>query len=238
MIYVTGDTHGRTDLLTKRLKSIKKNDVLLVAGDFGFVWDGSKQENKLLKKLSKRPILFIDGANENHSLIDSFPLVDFCGGKARHICGRMYYLLRGQVYKFGEATLFTFGGVETDADFIDRDEDAARAAQPTLEQMKEGVTSASKTDGKIDYFVTHEAPSTLRATFTDARGGALNEYLDRLMKMCKFSGWYFGCYHLDRSVAGVYHALYSRTLPLVKTVGFTVEKPRKIKEKRSKEKKK
>ena len=144
--------------------------------------------------------------------------------------------MRGELYTFGQATLFAFGGAETDADLVNSDEEAARLVQPTHTEMKNGVNNASEKKGIIDYFVTHEAPATIRASLTDNRGGALNEYLDRLMRACKFEGWYFGCYHKDRSVAGVYNALYSDVEPLVKTGNFTVEKPRKIKEKHTEEK--
>ena len=225
MIYITGDIHGRREILKKRFRGLKKDDVLLVAGDFGFIWDGSQKERKFLEKMAKRPVLFIDGTNENYSLLEKYPIVDFCKGKARHICGRLYQLLRGECYEFGNATLFAFGGAETDADMADADEEAARHVQPTLEQLKNGVGSVSARDGKVDYFVTHEAPATIKATVTDNRGGALNEYFDRLMKACRFSGWYFGCYHTDRSIAGIYHSLYTRVLPLEKTDGFTVELP-------------
>lgn len=55
MIYVTGDTHGDIGRFkSKEIKKLKKNDVLIVCGDFGFVWDGSKKEQKILRWLGKR----------------------------------------------------------------------------------------------------------------------------------------------------------------------------------------
>lgn len=48
MIYVTGDTHADIDigkLSTSKFpqqKSLTKNDYLIVCGDFGLVWDGSR----------------------------------------------------------------------------------------------------------------------------------------------------------------------------------------------------
>ena len=224
MLYVTGDTHGRKEILKKRLKQIRRKDVLLVLGDFGFVWDGGKEEQKRLAKLGKRAILFLDGANENHELLASYPVVDFCGGKARHITGKLYQLLRGETYAFGDAVFFAFGGAETDADLVDTDEKAAKYVQPTLEEMKNGVRHLAEREGKIDCFVTHEAPSTIRATLTDSRGGALNEYLDRVMKESTFVDWYFGCYHIDRSVSKSYHAVYHKVFPTVKTDAFTADK--------------
>ena len=43
MIYVTGDTHGDASRFDDpRLKNLKQGDTLIVCGDFGFLWNGSK----------------------------------------------------------------------------------------------------------------------------------------------------------------------------------------------------
>ena len=68
LIYVTGDLHGDMERFkSKKLKKLKKGDTLIVCGDFGFVWDGGKKEQKLLKWIGKRryQILFVDGTHEN-----------------------------------------------------------------------------------------------------------------------------------------------------------------------------
>ena len=55
MIYVTGDTHGDYKVFSqKKFKNIKEGDTLIVCGDFGFIWNGSKEEMSVLKKLSKK----------------------------------------------------------------------------------------------------------------------------------------------------------------------------------------
>ena len=54
MIYFTGDLHGDYDRFkSKELKKLKKGDTLIVCGDFGFLWDGSKKEQSILKKIEK-----------------------------------------------------------------------------------------------------------------------------------------------------------------------------------------
>lgn len=51
MLYVTGDTHGDYERFTSSaLKKLKKGDTLFICGDFGFIWDGSKNEEKMLKR--------------------------------------------------------------------------------------------------------------------------------------------------------------------------------------------
>ena len=55
MIYVTGDTHGDLSRFeTGGARRLKKNDTVIVCGDFGFLWDGSPKEEKNLEKLRKK----------------------------------------------------------------------------------------------------------------------------------------------------------------------------------------
>ncbi len=43
MIYVTGDIHGDFNRFEeKELKKLKEGDVLLICGDFGFLWDNTE----------------------------------------------------------------------------------------------------------------------------------------------------------------------------------------------------
>ena len=65
MIYFTGDLHGDYDRFkSKELKKLKKGDTLIVCGDFGFLWDGSKKEQSILKKIEKLKyqVLFLEGS--------------------------------------------------------------------------------------------------------------------------------------------------------------------------------
>ena len=97
MIYVTGDVHADLGRFKGRAaKKLKKGDTLIVCGDFGFVWDGSKKEQRVLKWLGKRrySVLFVEGTHDNLDLLAGYPVVDFCGGKARQISGKCHQLLR------------------------------------------------------------------------------------------------------------------------------------------------
>ena len=42
-VYITGDMHGCLErLYDKNFRKLKAGDVLIVAGDFGYIFDGSK----------------------------------------------------------------------------------------------------------------------------------------------------------------------------------------------------
>ena len=66
MIYITGDTHGDISCFKNpKLNKLGEKDILIVCGDFGFIWNPQdKNERKNLEYLKKRKytICFVDGA--------------------------------------------------------------------------------------------------------------------------------------------------------------------------------
>ena len=77
MVYVTGDLHGDYSRFKRpEMKKLRAGDILLVCGDFGFIWDNSKQEQAVLKKLSEKKytIAFVDGCHENFDLLQQYRL--------------------------------------------------------------------------------------------------------------------------------------------------------------------
>ena len=117
MICITGDIHADlTRFNHKNIKKLRKNDSLIVCGDFGFIWDGSKKEKKILKQLGKKRynILFVDGCHENYDLLNQYEEKDWNGGRVRVISGRLMQLMRGNVYKLGEQKILAFGGGQSE----------------------------------------------------------------------------------------------------------------------------
>ena len=67
MIYITGDIHGRPDILDEILKILKPGDILIVVGDFGVgFFDSYCSEEKFYDYIAKMQItlIFIDGNHE------------------------------------------------------------------------------------------------------------------------------------------------------------------------------
>ena len=116
MVYLTGDTHGELDRFKHgKLRWLGKRDVVLVLGDFGFVWDGSKAEQKKLDWLRKRPytLLFLDGSHENYDLLAQYPTVELFGGKVQALGGNVYHVCRGSVLELEGKKYLCFGGAES-----------------------------------------------------------------------------------------------------------------------------
>lgn len=114
MIYVTGDTHANIDIeklnTTKfpQQKNLTKDDYLIICGDFGLCWDGSRREMWWQDWLTAKNFttLWIDGNHENFDMLYEFPLEDKFGGKVRQIAPDIYHLDRGQVLTIDGKKIF------------------------------------------------------------------------------------------------------------------------------------
>lgn len=242
MIYITGDTHGRFERLSSRRCPAGPGDFVMICGDFGGLWDGSREENYWLRWLSEKPftVLFVDGNHENFDMLGALPLCDWNGGSARRVADNIIWLCRGQVYEIDGISFFTMGGASShdmeggvlypdDADFETkrrrlnklhvryRVEHTSwwREELPSDEEMALGEQSLARAGNRVDVIITHCAPSSVQ----DMIGGAyahdvLTDYLDRIRASCAFRAWFFGHYHRELSFDGRFFSPGERLLPL------------------------
>ncbi len=221
MVYITGDMHGdpkRFD--TPAVKRLKKGDTLIICGDFGFIWDNSKHEQKTLKKLSKKKynICFIDGTHENFELLNAYPVSVWNGGKVHHIGGNVYHMMRGQIFKIDNMTFFTMGGGESPDIDIRFEENAwSKDEFPSREELLEGAENLEKINCKIDYVITHEPPVKIKGFLKlkdseTASVTGLNTYLEELSEACTFRRWFFGSMHLDKFISASHVAVFHNVI--------------------------
>lgn len=221
MLYFTGDTHGDIQRFAKRnIKTLKNGDTLFVCGDFGFVWDNSSAEQKMLNKLTKLPFLicFIDGTHENFKLLDAYPVVPWHGAKAHKIRDNIFHLMRGQLYDFEGKTVFALGGGENPELVLKDDEEITeRPEVPTKEEMLAGVESLEKAQYKVDYVITHEPPAKVRdflmlSSTENSTVTALGAYLDELAAQTEYGKWFFGSIHTDKFISSSSVSVFSNII--------------------------
>lgn len=207
------------------MKKLKNRDFVIVTGDFGFFWDNSRQEKENLEFLKKQPynILFIDGTHENFDLLESYPIVDYFGGKARKIADNIYHLLRGEIYIIEKKGIFTFGGgVSRDLQKLLDINMWFQREMPTKEEFQQGVKSLSLYGSKIDYIITHEPPAQIKGTINpEFKQNNVNLYLDQIAHQITFDKWFFGSVHIDSEVKEGFYGVFNELLPVNKK-----EKPR------------
>lgn len=224
MIYITGDMHGDISRFdAEGLKKLKKGDTLIICGDFGFIWDNSKQEQKNLRKLAKKKynICFVDGTHENFERLNSYPVVQWQGGKVHRIGENIFHLMRGQIFRIENMNIFAMGGGES-PDIDIRFEEGAWSKDefPVREELIEGANNLEKLDCKVDFIVTHEPPVNLKG-FLSLRDGdlaavnGLNTYLEQLADACTYRRWFFGSMHLDKYISSSYVAVYRNVINAV-----------------------
>lgn len=217
MIYITGDIHGDLDDFECRgTAKLKKDDILLVTGDFGFIWDNSKAETKALKKLSKKKftILFVEGVHENFEMLYQYEECDIFGAKARKIADNIYCLNRGEIYAVNNKNIFALGGGAVDDIFENADPDPLKhPSLPTDEQLKYAVDNLRKHDKKVDIILTHEAPASVKRLIRrDSVINDLNIFLDTLLHNIWYDKWYFGSLHTDRVVSKQMECVYQQVI--------------------------
>lgn len=216
MIYITGDMHGDISRFKDRkIKKLKKGDYLIICGDFGFIWNGSKAESKTLKKLGKKKynILFVEGCHENFDLLEKYETVDYCNAKARKISGRLHQLMRGEIYTIDGKKIFTFGGGRSEDIHIRRDHHTYWERElPNQEELKHALDNLKENDNSVDFIITHEPPSLVK-DYIDIdteilATNLLNATLSKISENCKFRMWFFGKCHKNKSVTKHFQSLF------------------------------
>ena len=141
-VFITGDKH-RTFVPLFGLaekNELRDTDVLLIAGDAGYVWDESYiYDINSLQQIFQCVIAFIDGNHENHELLNSMKVSQWNGGRVHQVGERVYHLMRGEIYSIYGNNYFTFGGARS----VDKDRRKEgvswwKEEEPSLNEMEYG----------------------------------------------------------------------------------------------------
>ncbi|MBN3397097.1 metallophosphatase [Clostridium botulinum] len=212
MIFVTGDTHFPRDieklneLNFTEYKNLTKKDYVIITGDFGAIWDNSKEELYWREWLSNKPwiTLFLDGNHENFDLLYQFPVEEWHGGKVHKINNSIYHLMRGQVFNIDDKKFFIMGGASsTDKENRIKNISWWEEEIPNQIEMAEGLSNLEKHNNEVDYILTHTCSSLVLKKITEIYGFQpkpeenLNKYLKIIEEKVKFKKWYFGHFHED-----------------------------------------
>lgn len=198
---ITGDTHG--DLTFRRIFQARKLGYthLIICGDFGYIWDNSRGENRQLDYLNKFgvQILFCDGNHEGFPSLNSYPVIDMYGGKVHKIRENIYHLMRGEIYNIGNKTFFVFGGANsTDKEYRIEGKTWWKEECPSLKEFNHALENLQRYNHKVDYIITHTCyPVALSFVGGDYRADNVSDMLNEIRVKTEFGYWYFGHMHLD-----------------------------------------
>ena len=214
MILITGDIHGDFNRFKdKRLKKLRKSDALIICGDFGFIWDGSRREKRILKRLGRRRynILFVEGSHENFEELEKYETEEWCGGMTRKISGNLRQLMRGNVFEIAGKKIFAFGGGKSDDT---NDELKMKYEVPCENELAEADNKLSEHKNEVDYVISYEPPLTVGEFLmgNEAQADKIGAYLEEKKNNLGFTHWFFGKFHVTKRIPTRFMAVFDTVI--------------------------
>ena len=219
MVYITGDMHGEWERFKeKSVRRLRKGDTLIICGDFGFIWDDSRKEKQILKKMAELPftVAFLDGCHENFDLLEQYPEEVWNGGNIHRIAPNIVHLKRAQIFKIENRTFFVFGGGHSQ-DYEYRTTDTWwMQERPSHQEVTEAVANLQKYHNKVDYVLTHEPPGSLKDCLgvDVAQRLEIHTFFEDMVKACHYRKWFFGKCHIDKYIPVKFFAVFAQVLPV------------------------
>ena len=144
--------------------------------------------------------LFVDGNHENHDLLNAYQVDGWHGGKVHRICESVIHLMRGQVFDLAGKSFFTMGGAcSHDIEYRTEGLNWWRSEVPSQAEREEALAVLNAHGWKVDYVLTHCAPTSALPSCRISDPIFPDEYTDWLQDEVEgkldYKKWFFGHYH-------------------------------------------
>ncbi len=228
MIYITGDTHIPIDISKLNVKNfpqqkeMTKDDYVIVCGDFGLIWNyqGSDAEEKYWTKwLDDKSFttLFVTGNHECFPRINEYPTTMWNGGEIQIISDSIYRLKNGSVFNINGKKFFTMGGARS-TDKVYRTEGKSWWPEeiPPNSDFEKGLDNLKVNNNTVDYIISHCCSrQTLYKLSPYFEGDdPLSSFFSVIETDVTFDKWFFGHYHIDKSIDNKHRACYQDIIRL------------------------
>ncbi len=251
MLFLTGDCHGDFRRFSTKAfpaqKTMTKEDLVVILGDAGFLWDGSKQDTWWLDWLDTKPFttLNIGGNHENYDLLEQYPKIHWNKGIAYQLRPSVLHLCRGQIYDLDGHKTFVMGGAEShDMDVIlppgpDQVRERRRLKKQGIPYRVRGESwwpqelpsppehglawyHLHQAGLAVDLILTHCAPSHIQQQLAPRYPtNELTTFLQLVKDMVSYKHWFCGHYHQSwKSEKDHFQVLYEEIIPLEKGVSY------------------
>ena len=187
-------------------------------------------------------VLFCDGNHENFDRLGkAYTEVDFHGGRAHKIRDNVFHLMRGYVFELNGVSIFVFGGARSHdisggilRPYKFQTEKAFKSAYkklcdsgislrvdhiswweqelPSDDEMERGFKNLSEHNWKVNYVVTHCAPTSIATLAGFQDKNQLTQYFEQINEKLDFRKWIFGHYHENRTIFDRYIMLYEQII--------------------------
>lgn len=229
-VYLTGDIHGDIRrLLRIDDEQMTKEDIIIVLGDFGVVWEeNSNRTLTLLELLSEKNFTtaFVDGNHENFKEIKKLEsIVYWNGGYVGVLPFGIIHLLRGEIYNLGGKRIGVCGGANS-VDKAWRKENSSWWAEEEISEddvknFEANLNNGDYRKNKIDIMLSHDAPANIIPVvkfYSGINDGAISnsqKQLDKIDQMADISKWYFGHWHIDTVINEKFTCLYKSIIKII-----------------------
>lgn len=224
-LFVSGDCHQDYDwhkLTTQcfpEQKNLDRNDVVILMGDIGLCWDGSKQDRYIQKwHEDKNYTTFcVRGNHDNADLIKQLPLVDKFDGKAYQVSPHVFYAKTGELYNICGYKCLVINGADS-MDRWRRKEGVDWWAEETIshEDIVKAKFKLAEIDYKYDFLFSHTGGSynaiAINPSFEPTQS---DRELDEIIRISDFRCQYFGHYHVDKITFNKSHCLYNNVYEII-----------------------
>jgi len=244
VLFLTGDCHGDFRRFSTKAfpiqKTLTKEDLVVILGDAGYLWDGSRQDEYWLDWLDAKPFttLNIGGNHENYDLLEQYPKVPWKGGMAYRLRPSVLHLCRGQIYDLDGHQTFVMGGAEShDMEVIlPPGPEQAKARRRLKKQgipyrvlgeswwpqelpspLEHGLAwhHLQQAGWSVDLILTHCAPNRIQQQLAPHYPtNELTTFLQLVQDMVSYNRWFCGHYHQSWfSQEDRFQVLYEEIIP-------------------------
>lgn len=229
-VYLTGDIHSDIRrLLRIDDEQMTKEDIVIVLGDFGVVWEeNSNRTLTLLELLSEKNFTtaFVDGNHENFKEIKKLESIVYWNGEYVGVLPfGIIHLLRGEIYNLGGKRIGVCGGANS-VDKAWRKKNSSWWAEEEISEddvknFKVNLNNGDYRENKIDIMLSHDAPANMIPVvklYSGINDGAISssqKQLDKIDQMADISKWYFGHWHIDTVINEKFTCLYKSIIKII-----------------------
>lgn len=223
-IFITGDIHQSIDIskLTSRHfpigNSLTKEDIIIILGDAGLVWDNSKEDMYWRKWLNDKPwtTFCILGNHEAYPLIYQLPKVTFMGNTVYKVEDSIFYAETGNIYNiYGYKCLAINGADSHDKQYRKENVSWWKEEQITEKDVQKALSSLK--DNKIDYVFSHTGGTEVCTTLGYAPTKS-DFMLDTILNSIQGDFKHFcGHYHTNTCINNYTKVLYKDIILLHNT---------------------
>ena len=177
-----------------------KEDIVVIMGDAGFVWDGSATDKYWQDFLDKKPwtTFCVLGNHEAYPLIEKLPIVDFHGTPARKVNDSIYYAISGEVYNLcGKKCLVVNGADSHDKAFRKEGKSWWEQERITQDDINKALISLAQHGDEVDFIFSHTGGTEVNRMlgFKPTHSDFM---LDLVLNTADYDQHFCGHYHVDK----------------------------------------